>query len=66
MTKISRGGKSLVPIKPKLPKAQTELLISDIRSFIEQSRYRVSRAVNAELSMLYWRIGQRIRKNVLK
>ncbi|GBD96256.1 MAG TPA: DUF1016 domain-containing protein [Nitrospirae bacterium] len=66
MKKISRGGKSLVPIKSKLPKAQTELLISDIRSFIEQSRYSVSRAVNAELSMLYWNIGQRIRKNVLK
>ena len=33
---------------------------------MEQSRYRGSNAVNAELSMLYWKIGQRIRKPLLK
>ncbi len=40
-------------------------LISDIRQLIESARGRAAAAVNVELTLLYWRIGQRIRKEVL-
>lgn len=41
-------------------------LISDVRQLIESARKRVAIAVNAELTMLYWRIGERIHKEILK
>ena len=41
-------------------------LISDIRQLIESARRRVAVAVNTELTLLYWRIGQRIRREVLR
>ena len=41
-------------------------VISDIRQLIESARRRVAVTVNAELTMLYWKIGQRIHKEVLR
>lgn len=41
-------------------------LLHEIRDLIEQSRQRVAATVNAELTLLYWRIGQRIRVDLLK
>lgn len=41
-------------------------LISDIRQLIESARVRVAGVVNAELTMLYWRVGERIRREILK
>ncbi len=41
-------------------------LISDIRQLVESARKQVAITANAELTMLYWRIGQRIRKEVLR
>lgn len=41
-------------------------LIADIRQLIESARGRVAVTVNAELTMLYWRIGQRIHKEMLR
>jgi predicted nuclease of restriction endonuclease-like (RecB) superfamily len=43
----------------------SELLLSDIRSLIEKSRKAVAIAINADLVTLYWRIGVRIRKDIL-
>lgn len=40
-------------------------LLGDIRALIESSRQRAASAVNSELTMLYWRIGQRIYTQVL-
>ncbi|MDR2971736.1 MAG: hypothetical protein LBU83_07415, partial [Bacteroidales bacterium] len=40
-------------------------LLSDIRELIEASRQRVAIGVNAELSLLYWSVGERINKEVL-
>jgi predicted nuclease of restriction endonuclease-like (RecB) superfamily len=42
-----------------------ELLFGDVTSLIEQARRRVASTVNAELTMLYWSIGTRIREDVL-
>ena len=41
-------------------------LLGDIRALIEAARQRAASAVNSELTMLYWRIGQRIHTQVLE
>jgi len=46
--------------KPVVPE-----LFTNIRQLIDQSRNRVSVAVNAELTMLYWNIGKRINEDIL-
>ncbi|HEJ3711013.1 TPA: YhcG family protein [Pseudomonas aeruginosa] len=40
-------------------------LLGDIRALIEAARKHAASTVNSELTMLYWRIGQRIRTQVL-
>lgn len=40
-------------------------LFSEIRGLIDNARQRAAMAVNAELTLLYWQIGQRIRRDVL-
>ena len=45
--------------------ASPSALLGDIRALIEASRQRVTSTVNAELTMLFWRIGQRIHTEVL-
>lgn len=41
-------------------------LAADIRGMIEQTRGQVARAVNAGMTLLYWRIGKRIQTEVLQ
>ncbi len=41
-------------------------LLSDVRNMIEETRGATAVAVNAGLTMLYWRIGERIREETLK
>jgi hypothetical protein len=41
-------------------------LLDDSRQLIIDTRVRVAAAVNAGLTLLYWQIGQRIRKDVLQ
>ena len=40
-------------------------LAAEVRGLIEAARLRVAQAVNAELVLLYWQIGNRIRRDVL-
>ena len=40
-------------------------LLKDIRVLIEETRQQTAVAVNASLTLLYWRMGQRIQKEVL-
>ncbi|MFM0077078.1 PDDEXK nuclease domain-containing protein [Paraburkholderia sediminicola] len=40
-------------------------LLNEVRELIDSARERAAAAVNAELSLLYWRIGHRIRAEVL-
>ena len=40
-------------------------LLADLRGLIEQSRQAAVAAVNAGLTLMYWRIGARIRHEVL-
>lgn len=41
-------------------------LLADIRGMIEEARAAVAATVNAGLTLLYWRIGQRINDDVLQ
>ncbi|MGJ7546151.1 PDDEXK nuclease domain-containing protein [Variovorax sp. LT1R16] len=54
--------------KSKVPasrRTQPSALLGDIRTLIEASRRRAASAVNAELTLLFWRIGHRIHTEVL-
>ncbi len=42
-----------------------ENLFNDIKSLIESTRTRVALSVNYEMVILYWQIGERIRKDIL-
>lgn len=44
----------------------TDMLLRDLKAMIEETRSAVAVAVNAGLTMLYWRIGRRIGQEVLK
>jgi len=41
-------------------------LLGDLQSLIESARVRVAVGVNAEMVLLYWDIGERIKREVLK
>ncbi|HGW5374955.1 TPA: YhcG family protein [Pseudomonas aeruginosa] len=52
--------------KASLPSSPAPMaLVGDIRALIEAARQRAASAVNSELTMLYWRIGQRIHTEIL-
>lgn len=42
------------------------ILLSDLRKIIEQSRQKVALTVNSELTLMYWHIGERINREILK
>jgi hypothetical protein len=54
------------------PKKASELagvpsrLLGDIRKMIEETRAAVASTVNAGLTMLYWQIGRRIGREILR
>ena len=41
-------------------------LLADVRGMILEARQTVARGVNAALVLLYWKIGQRIQRDILK
>ena len=41
-------------------------LLNELRTLITDARQEVARFVNSALVMLYWKVGQRIHKDVLK
>jgi hypothetical protein len=41
-------------------------LIAEVRQLIADARLRAASAVNAELSGLYWQVGQRIHSEILR
>lgn len=59
--------KELVPARSSkpAPRPAATNLLGDIRSLIETARSRVAATVNTELVMLNWRIGSRIRQDIL-
>ena len=43
-----------------------DALLADLRALIDTARQRVAGAANAALTLLYWRVGQRISTEVLR
>ena len=43
-----------------------EHLIGDLRQMIDQARESIASTVNSRLTMLYWHLGNRVRKEILK
>ena len=41
-------------------------LLQDVRELIVSTRQTAARGVNAALVLLYWKVGERIRRDVLK
>jgi len=62
MKKKKNNNKLMIPSVIPPGKA----VLADIRGLIESTRGRVASFVNAELTLLYWKIGQRIRKEILQ
>jgi predicted nuclease of restriction endonuclease-like (RecB) superfamily len=48
------------------PVVRRSNLLTDVRRLIDQARRRAAMTVNAELTFLYWRIGERIKTEVLR
>ena len=48
------------------PGAAPRTLLSDVRELIVSTRQTVARGVNAALVLLYWKVGERIRRDVLR
>lgn len=49
-----------------MAKSSPNALLSDVRDLILAAREGVARTVNAGLTLLYWEIGSRVRKDVLQ
>lgn len=75
-TECRDGVTTIHPMKHKLALAKTSSpppfqsspagLLSDIRELILSARQTVARGVNAALVTLYWKVGQRIRSDILR
>lgn len=52
-------------LSPQIKDKAVQSLIRDLRALVEEARGQVARAVNAGMTMLYWRMGKRIRKDIL-
>lgn len=52
--------------KLRKPPASPDTLLQDLRSLIIVARESVAQAVNSALVVLYWKIGDRIRRDLLK
>lgn len=46
--------------------APTQALLVELRQLIDSARQRAAVAVNAELTLLYWQVGQRIGQEILQ
>lgn len=45
---------------------QLDNLLGELRQMIDQTRESIATTVNMKLTMLYWRLGNRVRKEILK
>lgn len=53
------------PVAHKGRTPSADPLVGDIRALIEETRSAVAMTVNAGMTLLYWRIGKRIREDIL-
>lgn len=63
MEKFAKGGNAATVI---ITNENSKDFIQEISALIQSSKQRMATAVNAELTLLYWHIGQRINQYVLQ
>lgn len=54
------------PTSPNLKSTSAPVLHAELRELILSARERVAQTVNSGLTLLYWQVGDRIRRHVLK
>lgn len=54
------------PTSPKLKSPSAPVLHAELRDLILSAREHVAQTVNSGLTLLYWQVGDRIRRHVLK
>lgn len=55
LSTISQSAKRILP----------DGLIDDLRSMIDRTKESIAAAVNSKIAILYWHIGNRVRKEIL-
>ena len=63
MTQRKPAKRTAVAVRPA---QKPTALLADVRQLIVRAREGVARAVDAGLTTLYWHVGQRIRRDILK
>jgi hypothetical protein len=67
MAQRKKAGKQLVPVSSSASNAVVPAsLLDDVRNLIRQAREATAQTVNSALVLLYWEVGQRIRRDILK
>jgi predicted nuclease of restriction endonuclease-like (RecB) superfamily len=61
-----KGKKSLVKASAARVAGAPNALLAEVRELILSARQTVARGVNAALVLLYWNVGQRIRRDILR
>ena len=46
--------------------SSSDKLLRDLRTLITETRQEVARSVNSALVLVYWKVGERIRKEILE
>lgn len=65
MSKKKPTNRKLVPTGAAQPAVPGDLL-SDLRALIDSARDTTARAVNSALVVLYWSVGDRVRRDILQ
>ena len=63
---MTQAKKSASLVNPALNLPDTSSLLTELRQVIADARQSAAVAVNASLTLMYWRIGQRVRSEVLQ
>ena len=63
---MTQAKKSASLVNPALNLPDTSSLLTELRQVIADARQSATVAVNASLTLMYWRIGQRVRSEVLQ
>ena len=50
----------------RVVRAGSQVLLSELRELISKAREQTAQAINAGLTLLYWQVGNRIRREILK
>jgi len=63
---IEKRRKRKINMVVNVPAPMNQTILTDIRDLILLARRRAAQKVNAELTMIYWHIGRRIRQDILE